>query len=245
METCKCCESAAIGECGNCGTTCYCSVVCQREHWHLAHAQECIPLGADATLSAQRPYRLVVYKTEVGASARSGSESDASFGRQVEATLNDARGWRRHGYAFMRLATNVAWQSAERYAPVLRLRLVLVSAEEAASACTIPGFSCWIASDESAHAGTIAINYANWMGGSASRLPLARYRNYVVNHEVGHALGLKHAECPLAACQRLGLAHCPASVMQQMTRGPEHVAPCVESEWPWAPEAGLAEPTLR
>ena len=59
----------------------------------------------------------------------------------------------------------------------------------------------------------IYIDAVNWARGvPESRLPLAVYRKYVILHEVGHALGYQHEECPADS------ANCP--VMYQMTRGP-------------------------
>ena len=74
---------------------------------------------------------------------------------------------------------------------------------------------------------SICINIDNWYGGSRSNLPLERYRNYVINHEVGHALGLGHPKR-----NEFGQK---ASVMEQMSKGPEHVYPGIENDWPLDP----------
>jgi hypothetical protein len=73
------------------------------------------------------------------------------------------------------------------------------------------------------------------MGGSKSKLPIQQYRKYVINHEVGHWLGLDHTECPIDQCRAMGLVECPASIMQQMTRGPKHIWPCIEQPNPLDP----------
>ena len=57
----------------------------------------------------------------------------------------------------------------------------------------------------------IWLNIDRWMHGSpASRLPLDRYRQYMVSHEMGHSLGYDHAKCPGSG---------PAPVMMQQTLG--------------------------
>ena len=67
------------------------------------------------------------------------------------------------------------------------------------------------------------INLARW----ATAVPdyqgdVATYRQYVVNHEVGHALGQGHEPCPGAGQ--------PAPVMQQQTLGLEG---CTKNAWPY------------
>jgi hypothetical protein len=62
------------------------------------------------------------------------------------------------------------------------------------------------------------------MTGYRSKLPIDRYRTYVICHEVGHSLGLQHSKCPGPGQK--------GSVMQQMSKGPEHISPCIENEWP-------------
>lgn len=57
----------------------------------------------------------------------------------------------------------------------------------------------------------IWLNANRWMHGSkASKLPLVRYRQYMVSHEMGHSLGYDHVTCPGSG---------PAPVMMQQTLG--------------------------
>ena len=74
------------------------------------------------------------------------------------------------------------------------------------------------------------INSWRWKRGAASydwgRF-LRGYRRYLINHEVGHALGHHHRYCA-----GRGL---PAPVMMQQTKG---VAPCRRNPWPLPYERG-------
>ncbi len=45
------------------------------------------------------------------------------------------------------------------------------------------------------------LNFYRWKNGAKpSKQPLDKYRNYMINHEVGHALGRLHASCPCDGC---------------------------------------------
>lgn len=69
---------------------------------------------------------------------------------------------------------------------------------------------------------TAVLNAMRWQTGAQAYGPdLLGYRTYLVNHEFGHTLGLRHADCPGP-----GL---PAPVMMQQTVG---VGDCVASPWP-------------
>ena len=57
----------------------------------------------------------------------------------------------------------------------------------------------------------IWLNADRWIHGSAaSKLPLERYRQYMVSHEMGHSLGHDHVKCPGSG---------PAPIMMQQTLG--------------------------
>lgn len=70
---------------------------------------------------------------------------------------------------------------------------------EKLSCCDMSTKQCWI-------------NFYRWKNGSKhSGLPLHKYKNYVINHEVGHALGRLHSDCECDGCS--------APIMMQQTKG--------------------------
>lgn len=73
----------------------------------------------------------------------------------------------------------------------------------------------------------VVINAWRWANGAQSYEDIDLYRTYVINHEVGHALGFPHAGCPAPG----GLA----PVMLQQTIGLEGCSP---NPWPQAPTSG-------
>jgi hypothetical protein len=69
----------------------------------------------------------------------------------------------------------------------------------------------------------IEIDDVNWYKGvKQSGLTIPEYKEYVINHEVGHALGYDHRVCDTKKCP----------IMYQMTRGPppNHL-PSFQVEW--------------
>ena len=83
----------------------------------------------------------------------------------------------------------------------------------------------------------VVLNVARWAKGVPGfGAPLTTYRQYMINHEVGHRLGYGHERCP-------GRGE-PAPVMQQQTLG---MHGCVANPWPylrgarWAGGSGAYE----
>ncbi|MCW2839932.1 MAG: hypothetical protein JWR55_1415 [Aeromicrobium sp.] len=148
--------------------------------------------------------RLVTYRVEV---EKDLPVRSAEFAKAVDATLTDRRGWTAAGsYAFQRTGT-------------ADLRVVLATPSTTDRLCaplqTRGKVSCRMGND-------VVINARRWVYGADSyKGELAKYRQYVINHEVGHSLGLGHESCPEPGAD--------APVMLQQTLG---LQGCEANPWP-------------
>ncbi len=139
----------------------------------------------------------------------------AAFAAAVEDTLGDPRSWGGGGrLSFQRVGETEAGAGAYEF------RVSLVSPGSMERYCPGVGTGGYTSCRYGERA---VINLARW----ETAVPdyegdVATYRQYVVNHEVGHALGNGHQRCPGA-----GQA---APVMQQQTLGLEG---CAKNAWPY------------
>lgn len=134
-----------------------------------------------------------------------------AFATAVETTLGDPRGWTSDGeVALQRVGPDEA--------PTFRVRLATPKTTDAhcAPLDTHLEVSCRNGAD-------VMINVRRWLEGAApSGMTLTQYRDYVISHEVGHALGHDHVDCP-------GRGQ-PAPVMVQQTLG---LGGCKPNPWPF------------
>lgn len=134
------------------------------------------------------------------------------FAAMVMSALNDARGWGAGGTLTFARTDGDA-----------QLRVVLASPDTVDAMCaplkTRGLYSC-------GRTGHAAINHTRWVSGTDEFPDLTVYRQYVVNHEVGHLLGHGHETCPGAGEL--------APLMQQQTI---EVAPCLPNAWPFPDSA--------
>lgn len=148
---------------------------------------------------------LVTYSVEI---EREVPLNPALVAQTVDAVLADRRGWTVTGeHALARRETESD------------IRILLATPETADKLClpldTGGRLSC-------RNGDLVVLNAWRWLNGASTYDDnLVNYRRYLVNHEVGHALGNAHADCP-------GLDQL-APVMMQQTKG---VGTCVANPWP-------------
>lgn len=134
----------------------------------------------------------------------------AAFARAVEQTLGDPRSWGAGGRQSFQRVDGDAFD----------FRVALVSPDNVNDFCgglDTGGYTSCRSGDRA------VINLARWETGVPDYGgDLATYRQYVVNHEVGHYLGNGHQACPGEG--RL------APVMQQQTLGLDG---CRKNAWPY------------
>ena len=136
------------------------------------------------------------------------------FVAKVKATLTDPRSW------------NVPFEEVTK-ADEADIRIFLVRSSTIKNICNFSGLSC---ADRSTR--NIYINGYRWLYGSKrSKMNLDDYRSYVINHEVGHLLGLDHLKCS-------GKAGKKAPVMLQQTLG---VGKCLPNPFPTTAERNLVK----
>jgi hypothetical protein len=133
----------------------------------------------------------------------------------VRATLFDARGWGRAGFRFV-----------EGGGPY---RIVLAEPDEAEALCrpydVFRKYSCQLGP-------VVVLNASRWRDATPQWTgDLASYRQMLVNHEVGHLLGMKH---PKVQCPAAGR---PAPVMAQQST---ELRGCLPNPWPLDDEVARA-----
>lgn len=130
------------------------------------------------------------------------------FAAAVHATLSDPRGWATDGHVFQRVDTDGADFRVILASPALTDQLCAPLQTRGQVSCR--------------NGEMVVLNALRWATGVEDYgADLASYREYLVNHEVGHRLGRNHVDCPGAGQ--------PAPIMMQQTYG---VGDCTPNPWP-------------
>jgi hypothetical protein len=164
-----------------------------------------VPGTAAAPASARGTAVRYIVEVERGLPVRG-----ADFAAQVQRVLNDPRSWGHGGrLRFVRVAHGPA-----------RFRVSLTSPDMVDRMCaplnTGGELSC-------GRGGRSVLNARRWGSGAASYgRDLATYREYLINHEVGHLLGHGHRQCPGHGRR--------APVMVQQTKS---LQGCRANPWPF------------
>ncbi|WP_051433212.1 DUF3152 domain-containing protein, partial [Promicromonospora kroppenstedtii] len=165
-----------------------------------------------ASGSHAAPARGKVWRVQVAVEKGLPVDPEA-FADAVLTTLNDPRGW--HGAD----GSTFARTDSDRY----DARVVLASPGTTDRLClpldTIGELSCGIKE-------TAVLNFRRWATGSDAWRDVTRYRQYLVNHEVGHVIGYHHDLCR-------GKGRHATIMVQQTTT----TSGCIPEPWP-APDAG-------
>ncbi|GIM91968.1 DUF3152 domain-containing protein [Paractinoplanes toevensis] len=170
-----------------------------RRQFAVAAGETAAPAGRKGTLLR---YHVAVERDIHGITA-------AQFATAVTATLRDARSWT--GSGDRRLQRVGPGDHAD-----FTVRLVTPKTRDHLCDGAADGYTSCRSHDD------VVINVARWVKGVPGYgASLDVYRQYVVNHEVGHRLGQAHELCP-------GQGE-PAPVMQQQTLG---LHGCTANPWP-------------
>jgi hypothetical protein len=154
-----------------------------------------------------------VHRFKVAVEKPSPADAGPDFADEVNRTLGDSRSWIASGQLRLQRVPDSAHAEFTVYlaSPKTSERMCSTGGLETGgyTSCRLPR--------------KVIINDARWDGAVRDyRAPISTYRQYAVNHEVGHQLGHGHEACP-------GKGR-PAPVMMQQTLG---LKGCVANAWPY------------
>lgn len=197
-------------------------------------------VGVPGAAAGQGTEMVVRYIVEVEHGVdTSGYGGDQAFATMVDATLSDPRGWTNDPrFRFEHVAADDD--------PTLRIRLTsLDTTAEYCGAALGTETSCRTAATGD---DLILINESRWVRGAVPyQGDIGSYRQYVINHEVGHALGFaEHEPCPepnalapIMMQQTLSLNNNQLREMNPEDSYPDNPDTCRPNPWPYPRPAVL------
>jgi hypothetical protein len=153
---------------------------------------------------------------------------EKQFADEVQSVLSAKQSWAGHG--------DVTFKRVDTPGANFRVSLASVQTDHTLCGYAIPvETSCYVTQgDNNADTNRVVLNVARWARGSMAYVgDLDSYRIYMINHEVGHAIGHQHAHACLPGGQ--------APVMMQQTIGLKSATTgqlCTANPWPYP--AGVA-----
>lgn len=137
----------------------------------------------------------------------------------IENILEDKRGWKKYGYTFIKIRTEIGMQlRGDRKNKTFIFHLRMSSEKTVKKECGFGKLSCAMLNEN-----VVLFNRDRWLYGSKeSQMSLTDYRKYVTMHEVGHLLDRDHESCS-AKMNDL----CPVMYQQTISKGC-----CKANPWP-------------
>ena len=169
----------------------------------------------------------------------SGYGGDEAFAHMVDATLSDPRGWindPRFRFEHVSADDN----------PSLKIRLT--SLDTTAELCGVQIGTETSCRTRITGEDTVLLNESRWVRGAVPfQGDLGSYRQYLINHEVGHAVGFaEHVPCPepnalapIMMQQTLSLNNAQLREMSPDDNYPDNADTCRPNPWPYPRPAAL------
>lgn len=187
--------------------------------------------GAAAGEGEEQTIRYVV-EVEQGVDT-AGSGGDDALAALVDATLNNPKGWINDPrFRFEHVAEDAD--------PDMRIQLTSVGTTNTMCGGGLEmETSCHIKLEDTSY---VVLNESRWVRGAASfNGDLGSYRQYLLNHEVGHGLGYAtHEACggdgelaPIMMQQTLSLSNSELNSFSPEAVYPDDGATCVLNAWPY------------
>jgi len=197
-------------------------------------------VGAPGMTAGEGTEIVVRYAVEVEHGIdTSGYGGDEAFAHMIDATLSDPRGWindPRFRFEHVSAADN----------PTLKIRLT--SLDTTAQLCGVQIGTETSCRTRITGEDTVLLNESRWVRGAVPfQGDLGSYRQYLINHEVGHAVGFaEHVPCPepnalapIMMQQTLSLNNAQLREMSPDDNYPDNPDTCRPNPWPYPRPAVL------